>query len=160
MTAAALFQSWTAYARSLRLWVLELVAWMATVTQWRDMRLLARADLRHLRAEIRFLLVTRMAIAMRDGLFAPRRRRISANNRHADLFLSRRRFMRFALRRVRLDTLARCRSVLDRLEDVAMRCARQAVDGVAVRALHWSAGVVRERVGLQNGARDDAPDTS
>lgn len=158
MTAAALFQSWTAYARSLRLWVLELVAWMATVTQWRDLRLLARADLRHLRGEIRFLLVTRMAIALQEGLFAPQRRCVSTSNRHADLFLSRRRFMRFALRRVRLDSLARCLSALDRLEDVAMRCARKAVDGVAVRALHWSAEEQCRAQGMDEVA--PAPDTS
>lgn len=137
MTAAALYQSWTACARSLRLWVLELVAWMATVTQWRDMRLLARADLRHLRSEIRWLIVTRLAVAIRQGLIAPKQRRNRNGARHEDRFLSRRRFMRFALRRVRLRTLDQCRNVLDRLECVALRCARDLDGGVAVRALHW-----------------------
>lgn len=158
MTAAALFQSWTACARSLRLWVMELVVWMAAVTQWRDMRLMARADLRYLRAEVRFLLVTRLAVAMQQGLIAPKQTRLVFSRRHVDLFLSRRRFTRFALRGVRLDTLDQCRGVLDRLEAVALRCARNLDGGVAVRALHWC---VETRVRVGTMCADVlAPDTS
>lgn len=137
MTAAALFQAWTTHLRSLRLWVMELVVWMAAVTHRREMRLLAREDLRHLRREIRWLIVTRLAVAVRQGLIVPKQQRSRAGLRDEDRFLSRRRFMRFAMRRVRLRTLGQCRRVLGRLEAVALRCARNLDGGVAVRVLHW-----------------------
>jgi hypothetical protein len=158
VTAAALLDAWTSYARSLRLWVLDFVAWLATVLQWRDLRVLARADLRHLRAEVRFLLVTRLAIAMQEGLIAPKQTQPVFSRRHVDLFLSRRRFTRFALRGVRLETLDQCRCVLDRLEAVALRCARNLDGGVAVRALHWRVDELVRVQGMCEVAH--VPDTS
>lgn len=155
---ARLINTWTAYARSLRLWVLELVAWMATVTQWRGLRLKVREDLRHLRSEIRFLLATRVAIDMRAGRLKPRWRGYSRNNPAFDRALPRRRFLRHAVRGVRLRSFADVRRVLDNLDAHVARCARNLREGVAERGLVVR-GVDDCISPLCSGARAAAPDT-
>ena len=140
MTAAppTLLERWTDCALSLRLWVMSFVAWAAAALQRRDLRVLVREDLRDLRREIRFLIVTRLAIAVQAGALDPVKRRFGRNNPDIDRAFSRRRFMRYALRGVRLETLTQCRRVLDQLETVALRCARNVLEGAAER-FHWSA---------------------
>ena len=160
MTAAAnLLHFWTTHIQSLRLWVMQLVAWLAAVSQDRDMRLMARSDLRELRKEIRFLLAARLGIECRAGRLRPAPIRFGGRNPDIDRHISKRRFMRFTLRGVRLRTLKACKRVLDHVEACIARCARKLVRGVAERAPRRRDGAPAA-VNAVDGAHSGAPDTS
>jgi len=159
VTAAQLRHFWTTHIQSLRLWVMQLVAWLATATGSRDMRLMARRDLRELRKEIRFLFTARFGIDYREGRLRPKPIRFGGKNPDIDRRIPRRRFVRFSLRGVCLETLADCKRVLDHVETWIARCERQLVQGVAERALRRSDDAPVAVTGFV-GARADAPDTS
>ena len=159
MTAAQLRHFWTTHIQSLRLWVMQLVAWLATATGSRDMRLMARRDLRELRKEIRFLFTARFGIDYREGRLKPKPIRFGGKNPDIDRRIPRRRFVRFSLRGVCLETLADCKRVLDHVEAWIARCARQLVQGVAERPLRRSGDAPVAVTGVA-GERADAPDTS
>ena len=158
-STAALIDRWSTYVQSLRLWLMELVVWLATATKWREFRLVAQQDLRELRSDIRLLLVTRIALEAQAGRFDPRRNFVRGKNPDIDLVLSRRRFMRCATRGVCLHTFADAKRVLDNMDVHVARCARNLRNGVGVKGLYWSVG---EHVGVCaiGDARPEAPDTS
>ena len=159
MTAAQLRHFWTTHIQSLRLWVMQLVAWLATATGSRDMRLMARRDLRELRKEIRFLFTARFGIDYREGRLKPKPIRFGGKNPDIDRRIPRRRFVRFSLRGVCLETLADCKRVLDHVEACIARCARKLVRGVAERAPRRRDGAPAA-VNAVDGAHSGAPDTS
>lgn len=155
---AALIDIWTTHARSLRLWVLEFVAWMATVTHWRGLRLRVRAELRYLRSELRFLLAARVVIELNAGRLKPKARGYSRNNPVFDRALPQRRFLRQILRGVRLRSFADARRVFDTLDACVARCARNLHEGVAERGLV----IIRANSRFDPAcipARIEAPDT-
>ena len=157
--AAQLLHFWTTHIQSLRLWVMQLVAWLATVTGDREMRLMARRDVRELRREFRFLLTARLGIECREGRIRPKPIRFGGKNPEIDRHISKRRFVRFSLRGVCLRTLADCKRVLDHVEACIARCARKLVNGVAERALRRS-GAAPAAVSSVAGEGAGAPDTS
>ncbi len=118
MTPAAFSKAWTDYAQSLRLWVVEFMIWLAAVTQWRDLRLLVRSDLRFLRREVRDVLVARMAVVCHKD--RPHHGRGKAHWQESSS--TRRRFRRYVLRGVVLRTFADAKRVLDELEIHVASC--------------------------------------
>ena len=156
MTAdfAALKDQWTAYAQSLRLWVLQVIVWLADVTGCRELRLHARSELRYLRREVRQILLARMAIEI---CAAPRTRK-KQRAHVGEWIVHRRRFHRHVLRGARLRTFEEARRVLAALEAHVARCVANYREGMKTHGA-WSGGAPAA-VGAfaENGA--DAPDTS
>ena len=144
--------------QGLRLWVMELVAWMAGISGWRSLRLQAQADIRQLRGELRKLLVIRIGIEMRAGRLTPKFRRLGKNNPDLDRRLPHRRFMRFMLRGVIIRSIADARRVLERTDAYVARCARNLRDGVAERGCFWKVDSVAGLIAIARAA--DAWDTS
>ena len=144
--------------QGLRLWVMELVAWMAGISGWRSLRIQAQADIRQLRQELRKLLVIRIGIEMRAGRLTPKFRRLGKNNPDLDRRLPHRRFMRFMLRGVIIRSIADARRVLDRTDAYVARCARNLRDGVAERGCWWARVAAAPVASIAHAA--DAPDTS
>ena len=157
--AADLLHFWTTHIQSLRLWVMQLVAWLAAVTGDREMRILARNNLRQVRKEVRFLLTARLGIECREGRIKPKPIRFGGKNPEIDRHISRRRFVRFTLRGVCLRTLSDCKHVLDHVEACIARCAFRLVSGVAERPLRRSGGAHVAVTGIA-GEGAGAPDTS
>lgn len=157
MTTADRLHFWSTAIQSLRLWVMRLVAWLAAVSGSREMRLMAREDLRQVRSELRFLLVTRVALDLEAGAFAPPMHRNSRNRPDIHQALSRRRFMRHALRGIVIRTLHDARRMLDRIGTYVARVAKNLRTCVAER------GVIGCADGLaplrDMAARIGAPDT-
>lgn len=159
MTAAArLLHFWTTRIQSLRLWMMRLVAWLATAAGCREMRIFAREDLRQLRRELRFMLVTRVAIDLQTGSFEPPKHRNSRNMPDIDNFLSRRCFMRHALRGLHIRSLADAGRIFDRIEIHVARVARNLRRCVKARGVYWTADVPARTCRAQDVVR--APDTS
>lgn len=157
-TADDLLQTWTTCLQALRLWMMQLVVWLAAVSGSREMRLMAQEDLRQLRREVRLLLVTRMAIALQAGTFAPPQYRKIRITPAIDLSLSHRRFNRCALRGIRLRTFADAKRVLDNIDAYVARVARNLRNGVAARGRYWKARAPAVLCSITHAT--DAPDTS
>jgi hypothetical protein len=110
--------------RSLRLWVLELVAWWAAALDNRALKLWLRAELLQTRKDIRYLLTGLVGVALRDGAVCEHP--LSARTiRHARHTWTKRFIQRVATRGVRLRTLADIRAVLDDLHATAARCVHR-----------------------------------
>ena len=133
MTAnfADLKEEWTAYAQSLRLWVVQFIVWLAEVTKSRELRLRARYELRFLRREVRQILMTRFAIEMCANPLKQKKRRAH----RGEWIVHRRRFYRYVLRGARLRTFEDAKRVLDHLEEHVARCVAHYRSGMkALRA--------------------------
>ena len=122
---------WTAYAQSLRLWVVQVLVWLAEVTKSRELRLRARYELRFLRREVRQILITRFAIEMCENPLKPQKRRAH----RGELIVHRRRFYRYVLRGARLRTFEDAKHVLEHLDAFVARCVAHYRSGMkALRA--------------------------
>lgn len=156
-TAAApsVKDQWTAYAQSLRLWVVQVIVWLAEWTGARELRLRARSELRFLRREVRDILLARMAIEM---VACPSQRRRKRRAHVREWLFSRRKFHRYVLRGMRLRTFGDARRVLDDLEAHVARCIANFRAGMSRRRVVKSVEVRGCAQCVNHGA--DAPDTS
>jgi hypothetical protein len=133
VTTAELAAAWNDYARSLRLWVLSFIAWLAEITQCRDLRLFMRQELRDLRHDARAVLVMHLAIEVDQQRVVPKAHTRPRRAHVREYTLSLRRFYRFVLRGIRLRSFADARRVLDNLEAYVARCAANYLEGMARR---------------------------
>ena len=150
---ADLKDQWTAYAQSLRLWVVQFLVWLAAVTKSRELRLRAQYELRFLRREVRQILITRMAIE----ICATPRKRKKQRAHVGEWIVHRRRFYRCVLRGARLRTFEDARHVLENLEAHVALCIANFRAGMKDRSA-WSADDLVRVTGM--GAVAHAPDTS
>ena len=151
---ATLKDQWTTYAQSLRLWALDLLVWFATVTKWRPVRLRAQQELRFLRAEVRQILLSHMAIELVDNLPKQRKRRAHVRERLGYY----RSFKRYVLRGIRLRTFDDAKCVLEHLEKNVARCVANFRAGMKVLGLLSGEAPVAVCAHVGEGA--DAPDSS
>jgi hypothetical protein len=133
VTTAELIAAWTDYARSLRLWVMSFIAWLAGITDCRELRLHVRQELRALRHDVRAVLVMHLAIEVDQQRVAPQAHRGPRRAHVREYKLSLRRFYRFVLRGIRLRSFADARRVLDNLDAYVARCAENYLEGMARR---------------------------
>ena len=137
---------------------MQIVAWLARAADCRETRIFAREDLRRLRRDLRFMLVARVAIELQAGRFTPPTHRDSRSNPDLDRRLPRRRFMRHALRGVRIRSLAEARRIFDHIERYIARVARNLRTAVKERGVFRRA--VERALAAHAEAVVRAPDTS
>jgi len=152
---ADLKQQWTAYAQSLRLWVVQVLVWLADVTKSRELRLRAQYELRYLRAEVRQILLSRFAIE----ICADPPTRTKRRAHRGEWIVHRRRFHRYVLRGARLRTFEDARRVLATLEAHVARCVANYREGMKTRGA-WSGGAPAALGAGFADARAASPDTS
>ena len=153
--SATLKDQWTAYAQSLRLWVVQVLVWLADVTKSRELRLRAQYELRYLRAEVRQILLSRFAIEICAN--PPTRTKRRAHR--GEWIVHRRRFHRYVLRGARLRTFEEARRVLDRLETNVARCVANYLAGMKTHGLRSGGAPAAVGAGFVD-ARAASPDTS
>jgi hypothetical protein len=133
VVTAELIAAWNDYARSLRFWVLSFIAWLAEITQCRELRLYVRQELRDLRHDVRAVLVAHLAIEVDQQRVVPKPHTRPRRAHVRECTINLRRFYRFALRGIRLRSFADARRVLDNLEAYVARCAVNYLEGMARR---------------------------
>ena len=159
MTTAAALDIIARHARGLRLWVLECVAWLAALMDWRAGRIFLREELRALRAQVRLTLVARAALEIHAGRIPRNRHRSSARIKTDVPRYTKRHMRRFVLRGVSLHAVQDVSYILDHLETVAQHCICNLRDGIAERFMHdRSVDELVRALCASYGA--DAPDTS
>jgi len=148
------------YARSLRLWAMELVVWWVGIFGDRAAKLNVRREIRDLARMTRILLL--LAVAARLRFPARKRdiRRPFGAPRGCRYRWRRIRFARALTRGVRLKTLADIRDVLDHLDAHAARCFARAPKTFVGAALVTHGVVDDVRAPMCAAFGTLAPDTS
>jgi hypothetical protein len=113
--------------------VLSFIAWLAGITDCRELRLYVRQELRDIRHDVRAVLVAHLAIEVDQQRVVPSLRQRPRRAHVREHKINLRRFYRFALRGIRLRTFADARRVLDNLEAYVARCAVNYLEGMARR---------------------------
>jgi hypothetical protein len=148
VTTAELIHAWNDYARSLRLWALSFIAWLAEITDCRELRVFVRQELRTLRHDVRAVLVTHLAIEVDQQRVLPKAHKRPRRAHVREYTINLRRFYRFVLRGIRLRSFADARRALDNLEAFVARCAVNYLEGMARRraksrpSASWTAGPI------------------
>lgn len=139
--------------------MLDVLVWLAAVARWRAGRIFLRQELRHLRDEIRHVLVARAALELHAGCVRRKARRRFARIRTTQPRFTRRHVRRYVLRGVKIGDFAAARRVLGALDHYADRCVRNLCDGIAERFAPCEAADIACQTGRVCN-RVTAPDTS
>lgn len=109
-------------ARSLKLWVLELVLWVAALTEHREAKLWLREEIRSLRADIRLLLVSMVGLQLSARCAEMPTCRDARTVFNTGTRFHLRQMRRLALRGVTLHTLPQIKRALSHMEAIAAQC--------------------------------------